>query len=103
MVGSSLLFADISKWVRRPVLDLTASHAELNLFTASDSRMMRMKERMRMEEYVMQFLAQKTVIYVTHQLEFLDASDLILVIKDGSIVQSGIYEDLIAYPYGELV
>ncbi|KAF9599981.1 hypothetical protein IFM89_002016 [Coptis chinensis] len=50
----------------------------------------------------MQFLAQKTVIYVTHQLEFLDASDLVLVIKDGSIVQSGIYEYLIADPYGEL-
>ncbi|KAF9599413.1 hypothetical protein IFM89_036993 [Coptis chinensis] len=55
------------------------------------------------EECVMQFLAQKTVIYVTHQLEFLDASDLVLVIKDGSIVQLGIYEDLIADPYGELV
>ncbi|KAF9591438.1 hypothetical protein IFM89_004136, partial [Coptis chinensis] len=55
------------------------------------------------QECVMQFLAQKTVIYVTHQLEFLDASDLVLVIKDGSIVQSGKYKDLIADPYGELV
>ncbi|KAF9591440.1 hypothetical protein IFM89_004138 [Coptis chinensis] len=55
------------------------------------------------QECVMQFLAQKTIIYVTHQLEFLDASDLVLVIKDGSIVQSGKYEDLIANPYGELV
>ncbi|KAF9592451.1 hypothetical protein IFM89_014941 [Coptis chinensis] len=55
------------------------------------------------QECVMQFLEQKTVIYVTHQLEFLDASDLVLVIKDGSIVQSGKYEDLIADPYGELV
>ncbi|KAF9601680.1 hypothetical protein IFM89_021732 [Coptis chinensis] len=55
------------------------------------------------QECVMQFLAQKTVIYVTHQLEFLDASDLVLIIKDGSIVQSGKYKDLIADPYGELV
>uniref|UniRef100_F6HG43 ABC-type xenobiotic transporter n=1 Tax=Vitis vinifera TaxID=29760 RepID=F6HG43_VITVI len=42
-----------------------------------------------------------TVIYVTHQLEFLDASDLVM--KDGIIVQSGKYEDLIADPNSELV
>ncbi|KAA8529726.1 hypothetical protein F0562_034174 [Nyssa sinensis] len=47
-------------------------------------------------------LSKKTVIYVTHQLEFLDASDLVLVMKDGRIVQSGKFEDLIADPNGEL-
>ncbi|KDP26754.1 hypothetical protein JCGZ_17912 [Jatropha curcas] len=50
-----------------------------------------------------QLLSQKTVIYATHQLEFLDAADLILVMKDGIIVQSGKYEDLIADPASELV
>ncbi|KVI05727.1 AAA+ ATPase domain-containing protein [Cynara cardunculus var. scolymus] len=46
-------------------------------------------------------LDQKTVVYVTHQLEFLSASDLILVIKDGGIVQSGKYDELIANPASE--
>lgn len=55
------------------------------------------------QKCLMQILSQKTVIYVTHQLEFLDASDLVLVMKDGIIVQSGKYEDLIADPNSELV
>ncbi|CAK9137377.1 unnamed protein product [Ilex paraguariensis] len=52
---------------------------------------------------MMQLLYGKTVVYVTHQLEFLDASDLVLVMKDGRIVQSGKYQDLIAESDGELV
>ncbi|KAK8605473.1 hypothetical protein V6N13_102251 [Hibiscus sabdariffa] len=48
-------------------------------------------------------LSQKTVIYATHQLEFLDAADIVLVMKDGLIVQSGKYEELIADSDGELV
>nr|GLL49557.1 putative ABC transporter C family member 15 isoform X2 [Ipomoea trifida] len=52
---------------------------------------------------LMESLHSKTVIYVTHQLEFLDASDLVLVMKDGMIVQSGKYENLIADSSGELV
>ncbi|KAJ6769216.1 ATP-BINDING CASSETTE SUB-FAMILY C [Salix koriyanagi] len=52
---------------------------------------------------LLQLLSQKTVIYATHQLEFLDAADLVLVMKDGVIVQSGEYKDLIADPTGELV
>ncbi|KAF9600270.1 hypothetical protein IFM89_005856, partial [Coptis chinensis] len=55
------------------------------------------------QECLMRALKGKTVIYVTHQLEFLGASDLVLVIKDGKIIQSGKYEDLIADPCGELV
>ncbi|KAL4573872.1 hypothetical protein LXL04_020693 [Taraxacum kok-saghyz] len=50
---------------------------------------------------LMNLLEKKTVVYVTHQLEFLSASDLILVIKDGIIVQSGNYNDLIADPTSE--
>ncbi|XP_043705889.1 ABC transporter C family member 3-like [Telopea speciosissima] len=55
------------------------------------------------KECLMRILSRKTVIYITHQLEFLHASDLVLVMKDGKIVQSGKYEDLIADPDGELV
>nr|XP_023872873.1 putative ABC transporter C family member 15 [Quercus suber]POE85287.1 abc transporter c family member 3 [Quercus suber] len=52
---------------------------------------------------LMQLLSQKTVIYATHQVEFLDDADLVLVMKAGKIVQSGKYEDLIVDPNGELV
>ncbi|KAL1808203.1 hypothetical protein DCAR_0727609 [Daucus carota subsp. sativus] len=52
---------------------------------------------------MMELLSTKTVIYVTHQLEFLEASDLVLVMKNGRIVQSGKYRDLIAETTGELV
>ncbi|MBA0871978.1 hypothetical protein Goshw_003958 [Gossypium schwendimanii] len=48
-------------------------------------------------------LSEKTVIYATHQLEFLGAADLVLVMKDGLVVQSGKYEELIADSDGELV
>ncbi|GAB2297789.1 hypothetical protein Dimus_031876 [Dionaea muscipula] len=44
---------------------------------------------------LLELLSKKTVIYVTHQLEFLDAADLVLVMKDGRIAQMGKYEDLI--------
>ncbi|KAF7140622.1 hypothetical protein RHSIM_Rhsim06G0227200 [Rhododendron simsii] len=37
----------------------------------------------------------KTVIYVTHQVEFLPAADLILVLKDGRITQAGKYNDIL--------
>ncbi|KMT07545.1 hypothetical protein BVRB_6g151560 [Beta vulgaris subsp. vulgaris] len=52
---------------------------------------------------LMQMLSEKTVVYITHQLEFLDAADIVLVMKDGRIVQSGRYEDLIRDPDGELI
>ncbi|KAK9104208.1 hypothetical protein Scep_021052 [Stephania cephalantha] len=55
------------------------------------------------KECLMRLLSQKTVIYVTHQLEFLSSSDMVLVMKDGEIVQSGKYEELIAVSDGELV
>ncbi|KAL2953239.1 hypothetical protein AAZX31_19G155000 [Glycine max] len=60
-------------------------------------------------EYILTALADKTVIYVTHQVEFLPAADLILVwlysfsctfmhyavLKEGCIIQSGKYDDLL--------
>ncbi|CAL5399245.1 unnamed protein product [Camellia sinensis] len=43
--------------------------------------------------YRLHLLSEKTVLFITHQLEFLDAADLVLVMKDGRIAQSGKYED----------
>ncbi|CAD6209508.1 unnamed protein product [Miscanthus lutarioriparius] len=47
------------------------------------------------KEYILSALATKTVIYVTHQVDFLPAADLILVLKDGHITQAGKYDDLL--------
>ncbi|TKV96761.1 hypothetical protein SEVIR_9G450700v4 [Setaria viridis] len=40
-------------------------------------------------------LASKTVVYVTHQIEFLPSADLILVMKDGRIAQAGKYDEIL--------
>uniref|UniRef100_A0A803LEG2 ABC-type xenobiotic transporter n=1 Tax=Chenopodium quinoa TaxID=63459 RepID=A0A803LEG2_CHEQI len=48
------------------------------------------------KECLLGLLESKTVIYVTHQVEFLPAADLILVMKDGSILQAGKYNDILA-------
>ncbi|XP_044502780.1 ABC transporter C family member 5-like isoform X2 [Mangifera indica] len=45
--------------------------------------------------YILTALASKTVIFVTHQVEFLPAADLILVLKEGRIIQAGKYDDLL--------
>ncbi|KAM0029459.1 putative ABC-type xenobiotic transporter [Helianthus debilis subsp. tardiflorus] len=47
------------------------------------------------KECMLQFLDSKTVIYITHQVEFLPAADLILVLRDGRITQAGKYNDLL--------
>ncbi|CAI9303495.1 unnamed protein product [Lactuca saligna] len=47
------------------------------------------------KECMLQFLESKTVIYITHQIEFLPAADLILVLKDGRITQAGKYNDIL--------
>ncbi|OEL20390.1 ABC transporter C family member 3, partial [Dichanthelium oligosanthes] len=41
------------------------------------------------------FLASKTVVYVTHHVEFLPSADLILVMRDGKITQSGDYTEIL--------
>ncbi|KAL8462294.1 hypothetical protein ACS0TY_033372 [Phlomoides rotata] len=46
-------------------------------------------------ECILGLLYSKTVIYVTHQVEFLPAADLILVMKDGKIKQVGKYNDIL--------
>ncbi|KAK9666327.1 hypothetical protein RND81_14G177600 [Saponaria officinalis] len=48
------------------------------------------------KECLLKLLQSKTVIYVTHQVEFLPSADLILVMKDGKIIQAGKYNDILA-------
>ncbi|KAK7277730.1 hypothetical protein RJT34_22745 [Clitoria ternatea] len=47
------------------------------------------------KECVRGSLKGKTVILVTHQVDFLHNVDLIVVMRDGTIVQSGKYDDLL--------
>ncbi|XP_020593694.1 ABC transporter C family member 5 [Phalaenopsis equestris] len=47
------------------------------------------------KEYILTALASKTVVFVTHQVEFLPAADLILVLKEGHIIQAGKYDDIL--------
>ncbi|XP_052305775.1 ABC transporter C family member 3 isoform X7 [Populus trichocarpa] len=47
------------------------------------------------KEVLLGLLSSKTVIYVTHQVEFLSAADLILVMKDGRIAQAGKYDEIL--------
>ncbi|CAI9088257.1 OLC1v1022538C1 [Oldenlandia corymbosa var. corymbosa] len=46
-------------------------------------------------ECILGLLTGKTVVYVTHQVEFLPAADLILVMKDGKVAQAGKYDDIL--------
>ncbi|MFS7985506.1 putative ABC-type xenobiotic transporter [Helianthus anomalus] len=47
------------------------------------------------KECVLGFLKSKTIIYVTHQVEFLPPADLVLVMKGGEIKQAGKYNDIL--------
>ncbi|XP_065862553.1 ABC transporter C family member 3-like isoform X2 [Euphorbia lathyris] len=47
------------------------------------------------KEVLLGLLNSKTVIYVTHQVEFLPFADIILVMKDGRIKQAGKYSDIL--------
>ncbi|XP_030465025.2 putative ABC transporter C family member 15 [Syzygium oleosum] len=49
---------------------------------------------------LMGMLKDKTILYVTHQVEFLPAADLILVMRDGRIAQAGKFEDLVKQNIG---
>ncbi|XP_042478277.1 ABC transporter C family member 3-like isoform X2 [Macadamia integrifolia] len=46
------------------------------------------------KECLLGILGSKTVIYVTHQIEFLSFADLILVMRGGRITQAGKYEEI---------
>ncbi|KAK7340587.1 hypothetical protein VNO77_21294 [Canavalia gladiata] len=47
------------------------------------------------KECLLGLLKTKTVIYITHQVEFLPDADLILVMREGKITQSGKYNDIL--------
>ncbi|KAF7804848.1 ABC transporter C family member 4 [Senna tora] len=57
------------------------------------------------KECVRGALKGKTIILVTHQVDFLHNVDLIFVMRDGMIVQSGKYNDLLNFgmDFGDLV
>ncbi|KAK9666325.1 hypothetical protein RND81_14G177500 [Saponaria officinalis] len=48
------------------------------------------------KECLLEMLKSKTIIYVTHQVEFLPTADLILVMKDGKVLQAGKYNDILS-------
>ncbi|CAL9009831.1 unnamed protein product [Prunus brigantina] len=58
-----------------------------------------------MQDCVMAALARKTVILVTHQVEFLSEVDKILVMEGGKVTQSGSYESVLTVgtAFGQLV
>ncbi|XAR63315.1 Xenobiotic-transporting ATPase [Bertholletia excelsa] len=52
------------------------------------------------EECLMGILKDKTILFVTHQVEFLPAADLILVMQNGRIAQAGTFEELLKQNIG---
>ncbi|XP_042515302.1 ABC transporter C family member 3-like [Macadamia integrifolia] len=48
------------------------------------------------KECLLAHMGSKTVIYVTHQVEFLPVADLILVMREGRITQAGKYEEILS-------
>ncbi|XP_044437361.1 ABC transporter C family member 10 isoform X1 [Triticum aestivum] len=47
-------------------------------------------------EYIMSALSDKTVLLVTHQVDFLPVFDSILLMSDGEVIRSAPYQDLLA-------
>ncbi|KAK6234467.1 hypothetical protein QUC31_006873 [Theobroma cacao] len=52
------------------------------------------------EDCLMGILKDKTTLYVTHQVEFLPAADIILVMQNGRIAQAGTFEELLKQNIG---
>nr|XP_027106664.1 putative ABC transporter C family member 15 isoform X2 [Coffea arabica] len=52
------------------------------------------------QDCLMGILKDKTILYVTHQVEFLPAADLILVMQNGRIAQAGSFEELLKHNVG---
>ncbi|KAL8555682.1 hypothetical protein ACS0TY_003484 [Phlomoides rotata] len=52
------------------------------------------------QECLLGILKEKTILYVTHQVEFLPAADLILVMQDGKIAQAGTFDELLKQNIG---
>ncbi|KAG8363493.1 hypothetical protein BUALT_Bualt19G0028100 [Buddleja alternifolia] len=52
------------------------------------------------QDCLLGILKEKTIIYVTHQVEFLPAADLILVMQNGEIAQAGTFDELLKQNIG---
>lgn len=52
------------------------------------------------QECLMGILKDKTIIYVTHQVEFLPAADIILVMQNGRIAEAGTFSELLKQNVG---
>ncbi|MCL7023890.1 hypothetical protein MKW94_028354, partial [Papaver nudicaule] len=52
------------------------------------------------QECLMGILSDKTILYVTHQVEFLPAADLILMMQEGNIIQGGRFDELLKQNIG---
>ncbi|XP_016472773.2 putative ABC transporter C family member 15 isoform X1 [Nicotiana tabacum] len=52
------------------------------------------------QECLMGVLKDKTILYITHQVEFLPAADLILVMQNGRIAQAGNFGELLKQNIG---
>ncbi|CAN6460901.1 unnamed protein product [Victoria cruziana] len=52
------------------------------------------------QDCLMRLLEGKTVLYVTHQVEFLPAADLIVVMQNGKITHAGKFEELLQQSVG---
>lgn len=48
------------------------------------------------KECILGLLRGKTILLVTHQIEFLTGADLVLVMKDGKVAQAGKYEEILS-------
>ncbi|KAH6829328.1 hypothetical protein C2S53_011552 [Perilla frutescens var. hirtella] len=60
-------------------------------------RLSRTKAYVAQSECIMGLLSSKIVIYVKHQVEFLPAASLIMVMNDGKIKQSGKYNNILKF------
>lgn len=48
------------------------------------------------KECILGLLKEKTILLVTHQVEFLTGADLVVVMKEGKMVQSGSYHEILS-------
>ena len=80
----------------KKVLHACSMKKDLELFSHEDQTIICDRGiNLRFKGYIMTIIATKTVIFVTHQVEFLPAVDMILVFKEGHIIQAEKYDDLL--------
>ncbi|KAL5195277.1 ABC transporter C family member 10 [Glycine soja] len=64
------------------------AHTATNLFNVTKTSFL--------QEYIMEGLAGKTVLLVTHQVDFLPAFDSVLLMSDGEIIEAAPYHHLLS-------